>query len=153
MLAALGGALLPLSLQRKATHFDEKGSPSVTCFTSLHVSYSPNMTAQCFCSRREEASAQRAEKRAALGGPLLPLNLQRQVQATRFDEEGSLNATRFMGLQGNLANSYSNALLQACLVIRALQSMPGLLLLGHSLTFVSGCEPTIVQQLNMQCCM
>ena len=66
------------------------------------------------CLRREEASAQRAEKRALLGGPVLPGNLQRQLEASRFDEAGSQNATRFVGLQGSLANSYSNALLQVC---------------------------------------
>ena len=66
----------------------------------------------CHLVCRAEAAAQLAERRAARGGPVLPAGHRRQVDAARFDEDASLNATRFVGLQGSLANSYSNALLQ-----------------------------------------
>ena len=46
---------------------------------------------------------------------MLPASLRRQVDPARFDEDATLNATRFVGLQGNLANSYSNALVQVLL--------------------------------------
>ena len=53
-----------------------------------------------------------------MDGPGLPANLKRQVASTRFQEDSTSNVTRFLGLQGNLANSYANAVLQVSSLVQ-----------------------------------
>lgn len=69
--------------------------------------------------RAEEARAERARRRAAAGGVMLPGRYKRvrikQQQGVRFEEFdfSYYNRTPFTGLENDLANCYTNALLQA----------------------------------------
>ena len=70
------------------------------------------------CNRSAAARAERRAQRAAKGGVLLPESYQhariKQQAGTRFEafDFSAHNATRFGGLENDLANCYTNALWQ-----------------------------------------
>ena len=70
------------------------------------------------CIRSAAARAERRAQRAAKGGVLLPESYQhariKQQAGTRFEafDFSAHNATRFGGLENDLANCYTNALWQ-----------------------------------------